>query len=193
MTQGPKDITAILISILESHPQGIREYELIHLLKDEPYHVFSESLALSDSLVMFQTHFYLFNQLYQLRDQLREEQSADLLISASCICLQPYLSGEAALDKPDKLREYYLDWQQGSRTAKQEVDSLIDQFWRQFSGLSLDKADRENALTVLELPSEASTKQIKQQYRRLMHQHHPDKGGDTRTCQRLTDAYLKLV
>lgn len=52
---------------------------------------------------------------------------------------------------------------------------------------------RQQALAVLGLPPNATPKQIKQRYRRLAKQYHPDMGGDPRQMQRLIAAYELLT
>jgi hypothetical protein len=52
---------------------------------------------------------------------------------------------------------------------------------------------REEAARVLEVPASADPLAIKQAYRRLARQHHPDLGGDADTFQALQRAYERLA
>jgi len=52
---------------------------------------------------------------------------------------------------------------------------------------------RQQALTVLGLPSNATPQQIKRRYRTLAKQHHPDRGGDPRQMQKIIAAYEFLM
>ena len=52
---------------------------------------------------------------------------------------------------------------------------------------------RQQALTVLGLPSNATPEQIKRRYRALAKRYHPDRGGDQRQMQRIIAAYELLV
>lgn len=52
---------------------------------------------------------------------------------------------------------------------------------------------RQQALAVLGLPSNATPQQIKQRYRMLAKKHHPDMGGDPQQMQRLIAAYEFLI
>jgi DnaJ-domain-containing protein 1 len=52
---------------------------------------------------------------------------------------------------------------------------------------------RQQALTILGLPPNATQQQIKQRYRKLAKQYHPDRGGDQRQMQRIIAAYELLT
>ena len=52
---------------------------------------------------------------------------------------------------------------------------------------------RQQALTVLGLPPNATSQQIKRRYRTLVKQHHPDRGGDPRQMQKIIAAYELLI
>lgn len=52
---------------------------------------------------------------------------------------------------------------------------------------------RQQALAVLGLPSNATPQQIKQRYRALAKRYHPDMGGDPQQMQRLAAAYEFLM
>jgi DnaJ-domain-containing protein 1 len=49
--------------------------------------------------------------------------------------------------------------------------------------------ERQQALRVLGLPSNATQEQIKRRYRTLAKRYHPDRGGDQREMQRIIAAY----
>ena len=53
--------------------------------------------------------------------------------------------------------------------------------------------ERQQALAVLGLPSNATPAQIKRRYRALAKRHHPDRGGDQRQMQRIIAAYELLM
>lgn len=192
MNNQAPDITQPLYELLQEHPQGLSEHKLISVLKKPDVAIFSAELNLSDSLCLFQTHFYLFNQLYRLKNQLRMSQRADLAIGVTNICLLPYTPGDKALGESDSLAAYYLDWSNFDRTGKDDVNALLDDFWHRMSGVVSEK-ERYEALAVLELPHDASLQQIRRQYRILIHRYHPDKGGDVGKTRKLNAAYRKLV
>ncbi|HLJ32965.1 MAG TPA: J domain-containing protein [Ktedonobacteraceae bacterium] len=49
--------------------------------------------------------------------------------------------------------------------------------------------ERQQALRVLGLPSNATPEQIKRRYRTLAKRYHPDRGGDQHEMQRIIAAY----
>ncbi|MDQ2902490.1 MAG: J domain-containing protein [Chloroflexota bacterium] len=53
--------------------------------------------------------------------------------------------------------------------------------------------ERQQALTVLGLPTNATPQQIKRRYRSLAKRHHPDRGGDREQMQRIIAAYELLM
>ncbi len=53
--------------------------------------------------------------------------------------------------------------------------------------------ERQQALSVLGLPPNATRQQIKRRYRALAKKHHPDRGGDQRQMQRIIAAYELLM
>ncbi len=53
--------------------------------------------------------------------------------------------------------------------------------------------ERQQALKVLGLPSNATPQQIKRRYRTLAKQYHPDRGGNQQQMQRIIAAYELLT
>lgn len=66
-------------------------------------------------------------------------------------------------------------------------------FWSSRANPVRTLLERQQALNVLELPSNATRQQIKRRYRTLAKQHHPDRGGDPRQMQRIIAAYEFLM
>lgn len=169
--------------ILDQHPDGLSEHELIMYLCQEPYQLFDRE-QLKDPLALFQLHFVLFHGLYLLRQQGHLEEKYHLEISALKIQKLRYSPGENNLGQVDSLAEYYLDLSQLEKTDKADVDNLLQNFWQRY----LSNDQHTDALAVLELEHPADLKTIKQQYRRLANQHHPDKGGDGETFAKINEA-----
>src|SRR5690606_4576034 len=104
-----------------------------------------------------------------------------------------WTAGQAGLQQQDTLREYYLDWNNFTATDQQQVENLLDSFWKKLGGLPANNIDDsfniDKARKILEIHEHHSPAELKQQYRRLLHQHHPDKGGETEYTQKLHQAY----
>ena len=180
------DLTEHVHQLLREAPAGLGEYQLIQQLKDR-HCTHIPNLPLTDRLVLFRTHFLLFNALYRLRDQLWATQSSYLQISALNIQLLPYQPGSAELSEHDPLRDYYLDLSQLSDTDEQDVAKLLLSFWSRMHG----GEEKQAALELFELAESAETlafSTIKHRYRQLVSQHHPDRGGSTERLQSINKA-----
>lgn len=181
--------SASLRRLLALQPQGWSEYELLGQLDAEPDNGFAKG-DLSTGLNLFQTHFLLFHALYRLRDELLLERVGQLEISALSIRILP-LSERCGQDlaEHDPLRDYYLDLSNLDETDESAVETLLGQFWQRY----LLHERRAEYLAVLQLSEAADAAQIREQYRRLAMQHHPDRGGDTEMLQRINAAYAALT
>lgn len=198
------ELLSVLKEILESQQSSLRdgmsEFDIITLLKNEPYCLLSAN-ALSDSLLLFQTHFVLFHALYQLRNKWRSQAIGELEISATNIQLHAVdHKGDthSSIDTKDPLADYYLDWQNLANTDEAGVEEMLSNFWLKMAGYdafqSIDEKAVIAAKTTLELPlnSNISLEQLKQQYRKMQHYHHPDKGGNVEHSQQIVQAYTCL-
>ncbi|WOD08663.1 DNA-J related domain-containing protein [Marinomonas sp. GJ51-6] len=184
-----------ILAILKKSPNGISEFDILKALKDL-LPAFSQ-LADDSNLQLFRQHFLIMNALYQLQTSLWQEENLVLDITATRITLfsasQVKLSSSTHLsDSVDaKLAAYYLDWDEYEKTDVDEVSRLLNSF---FKGISLTGSDRDSALKTLEIDAENPTKaDIKQQYRKLAQQHHPDRGGDQDRFIDLRQAYEYLM
>lgn len=172
---------------LEQRPEGIGEYDLIQSLKPQGYFDFLSLPALPHEL--FRAHFFLFHSLYLLRDIFLDNKAYLLCIHTLKIQLLPYSEGESNLQEENKLRAYYLDFNNLENTSEDDVYDMLASFWNKFNCFD----NREAALTELGLKDPVDDKIIKQEYRRLIMQHHPDRGGDTEKLQKLNDAIKSLL
>lgn len=183
-----------LLEVLRNHPAGLSEYELIQALDDFGQPGFDTS-ALRENLSLFQTHFFLFHSLYRLRDRLWESKEARLDINALCIQLLPVINKEdgedtrAEISEHDPLREYYLNLENLENTDGEDVIRLLAQFWARF----VTDDERNAALKELELQDPVDWATIKEQHRRLVMEHHPDRGGDAERLQAINAAMDILV
>ena len=185
----------ILQDILLTHSDGLSKFELFNHLKSPPYELFTAE-ALRDPLSLFQSHFILFNALYQLQDTWLRNKTGLMQIHCSCICRYPWKAGQNGVVTQDRLRAYYLDWTNLSDTDQSQVEALLDSFWLSFSGTLSEVQDNnmplQQALDLLNLTLPYSSQQLKQQYRKMLHKHHPDKGGNNSQTVKLQNAYERL-
>ncbi|GAA0853515.1 DNA-J related domain-containing protein [Aliiglaciecola litoralis] len=174
--------------------QSLSEYNLIGLLQREPYWLLAPE-ALRESLALFQCHFVLFHHLYMLQDRCFARGLGVLTIHATGISLSEseHELSKQALMQDDPMRAYYLDWTHFDNTQKQDVDKLIDSFWKSMDRFSpVNDDDKRRALALFSLPESYDLKQLKAQYRNLQHQCHPDKGGTVQQSQELQMAFNLL-
>lgn len=175
------DLAEQLLELLRETPDGCSEYGLIQQLKAR-HSTHIPNLALTDKLVLFRTHFLLFNALYRLRDRLWQDGSAHLLINPLCVQLLPYVAGTPALSEQDPLRDYYLDLRHLRETGEEEVEKLLTSFWKRMQGGDEKRA----ALELFELDAHdrpLDLAAVKYRYRQLVSQHHPDRGGSHERLQ----------
>jgi DnaJ-domain-containing protein 1 len=181
-----QDLPEQLHQLLAAAPAGLAEYQLIQQLKaGHCTHI--PNLPLADKLVLFRTHFLLFNALYQLRDRLWREQRGTLQISPLCVQLLPYQAGSRELREQDPLRDYYLNLDHLRDTDERDVEKLLASFWTRMQG----GEEKRAALELFELadqPQALNLATIKHRYRQLVSQHHPDRGGSTARLQSINKA-----
>ena len=91
----------------------------------------------------------------------------------------------------DPLAQYYLDWSHFSKTGNEEVEELLNSFWRKVF-TPQNETDIQQWLNIMELNSPIPTPQLKVQYRRLAQSHHPDKGGDSEHFKKICQAFHQL-
>ena len=186
---GPDTFRQHLLQVLRIHPAGLSEYDLIRLLDAEGQAGF-DAERLRDNLSLFQTHFLLFHQLYQLGEELSRAGEYRLDISPLRIQLLPLRDApDSAMAEHDPLRAYYLDLNNLEGTDAAAVEELLSQFWLRFVG----NDERRAALETLQLQDPVDWPAIKQQHRKLVMEHHPDRGGDKERLQAVNAAMEVLA
>lgn len=176
-----------LLPILEKHPDGIKEWDLLKALEGEGALV----LETGDTLKAYQIHFVLFHCLYLLRDQVRAEQQQDMEIHCLNIQLLPQdidASVGKGLSAEDKLRAFYLDWNNLEQVDADDVERMLSAFWKHY----YFAPEVQDAILLFDIEADASEATVKQRYKSLVMQHHPDRGGDEEAMQRLNRAYEVL-
>lgn len=109
--------------------------------------------------MLFKTHFVLFHALYRLKAHWQQTGTGNLDIHTLNIQLHEISHashGASGLQNKDKLAEYYLNWDNFQQTNRNEVESLLDDFWQSMakgSACVFSPQDIEEAHTLLQLPS----------------------------------------
>ena len=178
-----------ILDILKTATDKIGEYDIISRLEEQGM-VFSADND-SYNMAMFKKHFMTMNALYNLQQDLFDD-GYFLNITALDITIEPL--GESAdqqsiVDAAEhKIRDYYLDWRHFDNTSEDEINELLSNFWQMYS--APDK--QRDALATLDLNSDASWDNVKRVYRRLVAEHHPDKGGNDARFIEIREAYEVL-
>lgn len=167
---------------LDAHPDTTEHALITHCQQEglEPY----TQLNLKHSRELFCAHFLTRHALYTLQNRYLRATRYVLHISATRIERLPYQAGKAALCERDPVKDYYLEFSHYFDTSEDEVNDLLNSFWQRF----LANDQRSEALATLGLEADADYPRVKQRYRQLAQNHHPDKGGDVEEFQRIQRA-----
>lgn len=185
------------MTILE---QGsLSEFELIKRLQQQPYNLF-KSNVFNDELSLFQTHFVIHNALYRLRDLGLASGSYDIDTLTTQFKLLAINSNDSTelteQRRPEviKLREYYLDWDNFSKTDKDDVQDLLASFWRSYANFDLQQNRQvlQQALVDMGFEKLPSRQELKLKYKQLSNSYHPDKGGSAKEFNSLQHAYQTI-
>ncbi|MBW3696259.1 molecular chaperone DnaJ [Vibrio sp. T187] len=144
---------------------------------------------------LFKRNFLIMNALYQLQETLYPDNW--LQVCAMDIVLMPsHQASSHAVDHEDPLRDYYVHWH-NYEAEEGEVKRLLNEFWsryRKFVG-STNGADmdRAKALSLFELPHDATQPDIRKRWRKLALKWHPDRdSGNTDKFRVLCEAWNVL-
>jgi hypothetical protein len=178
--------TNFILDYIKDNDGHTKEYELLNFI--EEYHPdFFSPLGQRPSL--FKQHFFLFNYLYKLNQQL-QSQNAYLLISALEIRLCNINSESSEIGRTDALKAFYLN-EENLKLSDEEITQMMQQFWEKY--MALDK--KADALKTLSLENEKELNKavLKKRFNLLAKQHHPDKGGDKKSFIKIKQAYDELI
>lgn len=174
-----------ILALIREFPLGLTEYDLIQRLQEREDGF--EFAGESPDLALFRKHFLVMNALYQLQSELFDT-GMYLTVSPLNIRLEPVQKSELRSPPTENaapLRDYYLNWDIFMQTGHADVAAMLRRFHERY--LALD--ERIQAMQTLDLPVGAPWETIKQSYRRLAAQHHPDKGGDPARFRAIRAAY----
>ncbi|WP_392400359.1 DNA-J related domain-containing protein [Aeromonas salmonicida] len=177
-------LLAPLLTLLQEAAASYKVHELLDALRQQGA---IPTLAGDEQLQLFRVNFLIMNALYQLQAELHDA-GWWLVISSLDIRLEP-LAGATdtrqRLALGQSLRNYYLDWQVFWQTDREEVEALLNRFWRAYDGAG----HRAEALALFELTADANQETVRRRWRELALQHHPDRGGDAETFIRMRWAW----
>ncbi|MFC3149607.1 DNA-J related domain-containing protein [Litoribrevibacter euphylliae] len=181
-----QELMQTIDAILDHHPEGLSLYELIKTLSS-PDIAFFDERPLAEPQGLFQTNFVVMNALYQLN---KDKPNHHYEIHSLKVCKHPNQSNSHSTDitEVDPLEIYYLDWANFNQ-SEQEINELINHFWERMLVIDFEDGD----LQTLDLIKPVTLAEIKQQYRKLSQQHHPDKGGDAEYFVEIQQAYTRLT
>ncbi len=174
--------------IIDTSAEALTEYQLISTLNQQGWELTTNA---SDSLGLFTSHFLVFNALYQLQEKYWNQYQRYLSVTALKIELLPKIENDSESSclthytNDAALRNYYLDFSQLEAATEVSVKKLLNQFWEHY--IATDES--VTALNVFSLTHPVSYKEIKQRYRVLAMQTHPDKGGDPEAFQKVNWAF----
>lgn len=142
---------------------------------------------------IFKRNFLLMNALFQLQQQVLPTKQ--LLISSLHIELL-HQHSNSSVSPHQPLRDYYLDWQNYD-TEREEIDTLLQRFWQQFSRYAktsrvLESGQLKELTTAWQLPQDYSIKELQKRWRQQALLHHPDKQGCTSKFKTLQQQYEQL-
>jgi len=175
-------------AFLQSHPEGVSEYQLLKYLKTNVPHFFKD---LEDETSLFYQHFWLFHQLYTLQIKWMERANEPLFLSISAleIKLSTNNSAKNEIGPFDAVRDFYLN-RDNINLSPQEIQAMLSNFWQQF--LALDKKSEALKILELEQETEITLPLLKKKYQLLAGRHHPDKGGDPNQFMAIKKAFKQL-
>jgi hypothetical protein len=172
---------------LDRHKAGLSEHHLIRELQMAGS--FANWISDDPALALFQKHFAIMHCLYHLKSRYAE-QGRELAISPLAIQLLDVQAGAGTelAESTGELGGFYRDWSNFETATPESVGDLLRSFWRRYKAVD----EVAEALEMLELPDGADWMQVQAQYRRLIIEHHPDKGGDKERFTRVRQAYELL-
>lgn len=185
----PNPFIPDVMRLLKESPDELKIYDVLSGLDQE---LLAKVADTDDyNLTTFRKNFWMMNAVYKLQAQLLSEENLYLSIGQVSISITPggaashsYLSDNSE----HKLRDYYLDWANYHSTFEDDVDQLLEQFWKRF--YSDDKV--EDAFELLGVDDESDWNAIQAAYRKLARAHHPDHGGDSAKFIAVREAYEVL-
>ena len=181
-----------ILEVLRKKPTGWKVHTLAAHLSELGYMPELDPLPEKD---LFKRNFLMMNALYQLQETLYPDNW--LQVQAMNIVLLPTLQSHGfAIDTDDPLRDYYTQWS-NYEAEEGEVKRLLNEFWSRYQrflgGNHHKDMDRRKALSLFELPQEATQTEIRKTWRKLALKWHPDReNGNSERFRVLCEAWNVL-
>jgi hypothetical protein len=181
-----------MLEVLRKQPSGWKVHTLASHLSELGY---IPALDASPEKDLFKRNFLIMNALYQLQETLYPDNW--LQVEAMNIVLLPsHQKFGREIDIDDPLREYYLQWQ-NYEAEEGEVKRLLNEFWSRYrqyiGGNGSQSIDRARALSLFELPADATAAEIRKRWRKLALKWHPDReNGNSERFRILCEAWNVL-
>ncbi|MGO2320514.1 MAG: DNA-J related domain-containing protein [Vibrio toranzoniae] len=181
-----------ILEVLKQQPSGWKVHTLAAHLNDLGLVPVLDSVPEKE---LFKKNFLIMNALYQLQDTLYPDSWLQVQAMDIELMNGRYHGSTHTIDLEDPLRDYYVNWL-NYEADEGEVKRLLNEFWtryKKFVGGSETDMDRSNALSLFELPLDATQQDIRKRWRRLALRWHPDRDeGNTSKFQTLCEAWHVL-
>ncbi len=185
---------AVILNLLQKSPEGVKDIQLIQYLEKAGFNLDAgadnDVEKPSSDFSLFQKNFAIKNALYELQQELVAEGFYLEITPLKTILLPLTETGQqqVASSGEANLRDFYGDWKNCEDATEESVQALLQSFWQRF----FREDQRPEAFEVLGLPLDVSEEEIKQRYRKLAAEYHPDRGGDAVRFMEIREAYEVL-
>jgi hypothetical protein len=148
------------------------------MLAESGFEQFSPDYINQSQMALFDAHYLLMHHLHHLRLDWLENKHRVMDICLARITIQPYHSGNPALQIPQPMADFYLNYREKDKIDESALKQMLESFWRQYAQHVRKPSQVDQALAQLSLDQHAKWADIKKRYHTLAHRHHPDKGGN---------------
>ena len=181
-----------IMEVLKHKPSGWKVHTLAAHLNDLGLVPVLDAVAEKE---LFKKNFLIMNALYQLQETLHPDSWLQVQAMDIELMNGRYHESSHCIDHQDPLRDYYINWV-NYEADEGEVKRLLNEFWtryRKFVGGDELDMDRNRALSLFELPLDATHHEIRKRWRQLALRWHPDRDeGNTAKVQTLCEAWHVL-
>ncbi|XNS90796.1 DNA-J related domain-containing protein [Vibrio cyclitrophicus] len=181
-----------IMEVLKHKPSGWKVHTLAAHLNDLGLVPVLDAVAEKE---LFKKNFLIMNALYQLQETLYPDSWLQVQAMDIELMNGRYHESSHCINHQDPLRDYYINWV-NYEADEGEVKRLLNEFWtryRKFVGGDELDMDRNRALSLFELPLDATHHEIRKRWRQLALRWHPDRDeGNTAKFQTLCEAWHVL-